>query len=87
MLSTDEAPAYKKIGYKQINGIESVWAVLKRMHYGTYHHFSRKHLARYVNECAFRLNEGNVRVDTIDRLASLCDMTIGKKLSYMDLIL
>lgn len=38
------------------NGIESVWASLKRAHKGTYHQWSRKHLHRYVNECGGRLN-------------------------------
>ncbi len=39
------------------NGIESVWAVLKRGVYGTFHHVSPKHLGRYVDEFTFRLNE------------------------------
>src|SRR4029077_13845092 len=41
------------------NGIESFWAVMKRGLHGVYHHASPKHLARYVDEFAFRLNEGN----------------------------
>jgi len=45
-------------GMAHTNGIESVWAVLKRGFYGTYHSFSRKHTAKYVDEFAFRLNEG-----------------------------
>ena len=48
-------------GMASTNGIESVWAVLKRSIIGTYHHVSLKHLHRYVNEVAFRLNEGNVK--------------------------
>lgn len=44
-------------GMAHTNGIESVWAVLKRGFYGTYHQFSRKHLQRYVDEFAYRLNE------------------------------
>ena len=64
------------------NGIESVWAVLKRGFNGTYHQWSVKHLARYVNEFAFRLNEGNVRRDTIDRLESIIRASVGKRLSY-----
>src|SRR5579864_7761098 len=42
------------------NGIESVFAVMKRGLYGVYHHASKKHLGRYVDEFSFRLNEGNV---------------------------
>ena len=49
-------------GMASTNGIESVWAVLKRSMIGTYHHVSLKHLPRYVNEAAFRLNEGESRI-------------------------
>jgi len=38
------------------NGIENFWSILKRMHYGTYHSMSQKHLQSYVDECAFRAN-------------------------------
>lgn len=38
------------------NGIESVWAVVKRMHMGTYHWMSVKHLHRYIRELAGRHN-------------------------------
>ena len=37
-------------GMASTNGIESVWALLKRGFYGTYHNFSQKHVDRYVNE-------------------------------------
>jgi len=57
------------------NGIESVFAVLKRGVYGTFHHVSPKHLNRYVDEFAFRLNEGNVARHTTQRLVSFVDAT------------
>ena len=57
-------------GMASTNGIESVWAVLKRMFYGTYHQFSRKHLQRYVDECTFRLNQGNCKIHVLDRMNS-----------------
>ena len=66
------------------NSIESVWAVLKRGVYGTYHHVSPKHLGRYVDEFAFRLNEGDVKRHTLRRLDSFVDGTTGKRLTYRD---
>lgn len=66
-------------------GIESVWAVLKRGLHGTYHHASKKHMARYVNEFTFRLNAGNVKQHTIHRLNALVDSTAGKRITYKDL--
>ncbi len=64
------------------NSIESVWALLKRGVHGVYHHTSRKHLGRYVNEFAFRLNDGNVKRHTLDRLDSFVRATAGKRITY-----
>ena len=69
-------------GMANTNSIESVWAVLKRGYNGVYHNFSVKHLARYISEFTFRLNEGNVRRDTIDRLESIIRASAGKRLTY-----
>src|SRR4051794_20409427 len=43
---------------------------MKRGILGVYHHASPKHLGRYVDEFAFRLNEGNVKLHTLTRLNS-----------------
>ena len=68
------------------NGMESVFAVLKRGLYGVYHHVSSKHLDRYVDEFSFRLNEGSVKNHTLTRLDSFVDGTAGKRLTYKGLI-
>jgi len=44
------------------------------------------HLGRYANEFAFRLNEGNVKRHTLERLESFATATAGKRLTYKDLI-
>lgn len=68
------------------NSIESVWALMKRGITGVYHHTSAKHLGRYVNEFAFRLNDGNVKRHTLARLDSFVDSMAGKRLTYKELI-
>jgi len=67
------------------NGVESVWAVMKRGVYGVYHHVSEKHLGRYVNEFTFRLNDGDVKRHTLDRLASLTTACFGAHITYQEL--
>lgn len=71
-------------GEASTNSIESVWAVLKRGIHGVYHQVSTKHLGRYVNEFAFRLNEGDVKRHTMERLNSFIDAVAGKRLTYKD---
>ncbi len=68
------------------NSIESVWALLKRGLHGVYHHASPKHLGRYVNEFTFRLNDGNVKRQTLDRLNSMITASVGRRITYQELI-
>jgi len=72
-------------GPAHTNGIESVWAVLKRGYYGVYHSMSGKHLRRYVDEFTFRLNEGNVKRHSLERLDSMIEAVSGKRLTYAGL--
>ena len=67
------------------NGIESVWAVMKRGLHGVYHHASEKHLHRYVDEFTFRLNDGDVKRHTLERLESLVSAAFGQHITYKEL--
>ena len=73
-------------GMVHTNGIESVWAILKRSITGTWHHVSIKHLQRYIDEATFRLNEGNCEVDTIDRITAVITRMGGKRVPYRELV-
>ena len=100
MVFTNEAPAYSRLkrpllwvvhGVKEFvngmihkNGMESVWAALKRGYIGTHHHVSFKHLPRYVNEFTGPLN---LRVlDTEDLMGTPVPSGVGRRLQIVDLI-
>lgn len=57
-------------GIAGTNSIESVWAGFKRGVYGTYHHLSKKHLQRYVNEFCFKLSNGGQSMSFLDAVCS-----------------
>jgi hypothetical protein len=78
------AGEYSRLGVST-NSIESVWAVMKRGLHGVYHHASKKHIARYVDEFTFRLNDGNVKRHTLDRLESFIRVTAGRRITYAEL--
>lgn len=69
-------------GMAGTNGVESIWALVKRGYYGIYHHFSVKHMQRYVDEVAYRLNEGNCKFHTMTRIDALIDRTDGVRITY-----
>ena len=96
VVFTDEARAYVGLrrphravshsarefvnGMAHTNGLESFWAALKRGYQGVYHHFSRKHLARYVTEFEWRHNARSL--DTADQMAEVVRGMSGKRLTY-----
>ena len=71
-------------GMAHTNGIESHWSMLKRGYNGVYHHFSPKHLPRYINEFSGRHNSRPL--DTADQMTGLVQKAEGKRLTYTDLI-
>lgn len=96
---TDEAPGYVGLpnheairhgvgeyvrGMAHTNGIESFWSMLKRGYIGTFHHFSEKHVQRYVSEFAGRHNVRDN--DTIAQMQSAFAGMVGKRLMYKDLV-
>ena len=64
-------------GEVHTNTIESVWSNLKRSIYGTYISVSIKHLQKYADETAFRLNEGNCKIKTVKRIETLITKMFG----------
>jgi transposase-like protein len=50
-----------------------------------YHQISKKHLAKYINEFTFRLNEGNVKRHSLERLDSMVTAIVGKRLTFAGL--
>jgi transposase-like protein len=70
-------------GDAHTNGIESFWALVKRSYVGTHHHYSKKHMPRYLTECAARIN--NKECDTEDVLAITVKNSAGKHLPYKEL--
>ena len=66
-------------GMAHTNGVESLWALLKRGYYGTYHSMSVKHLNRYVNEFCGRHNIR--KLDTTEQMARVATGMVGKRLT------
>ena len=67
------------------NRVGSVWSFPRRSPIGTAQHVSVKHLARF-NEAAFRLNDSNVVIDTLDRMKALFSRVGGKRLRCRNLV-
>lgn len=63
-----------------VNTAESVHALLKRGVMGTYHHWSKKHLHRYLAEFDFRWN--NRKVTDSERTLEAIKNVGGKRLMY-----
>lgn len=62
------------------NTAESFFALLKRGHYGIFHHLSKHHLPRYCNEFSFRWTKR--KVSDGHRMMAVLEKVEGRRLKY-----
>ena len=67
-------------GMAHTNSVESLWALLKRGYYGTYHKMSPQHLQRYVNEFVGRFNARHLGTET--QIEQIAKGLVGKDITY-----
>jgi transposase-like protein len=79
----DHAVAYVD-GRVHTNGLENFWSLLKRGVRGTYVSVEPFHLARYLDEQAFRFNER--KITDGERFDLAVRQIVGKRLTYEELI-
>ena len=65
------------------NGGKLFWTLLKRGCYGTFHSMSPKHIQRYADEFAGRLNTGH---DTMKLLGTTVRGLFGRRLPHKELV-
>jgi transposase-like protein len=56
---------YVRDGVIHTQTVDSFWALFKRGFHGIYHHMSRKHLQRYVDESTFRFNRRENKMESV----------------------
>ena len=98
LLYTDQNNAYDGLPNRQpmnhnrkqyvdgdihVNGVESFWALAKCGYHGIYHHWSKRHAQRNMDEFAGRLNMRPI--DTLEQMATMWLKAIGRYLSWCDL--
>jgi len=82
---SDEYVRYTPTGNAiHTNTAESYFSLLKRGHYGVYHHMSKQHLHRYCDEFSFRWDHRKVS-DSQRTEDALCGAA-GKRLTYKQMI-
>ena len=65
------------------NSLESFWSTLKRAYHGTYHHLSKKHLQRYMNEFAGR--HAIRDAGTLAQMEATTRGLVGRRITYREL--
>jgi len=73
------------VGDCHTNGIESFWALFKRGYHGVYHHMSKKHLQRYVEEYTYRFNRRKSEMQEVFS-GLVQSITESTRLPYKELI-
>jgi transposase-like protein len=70
-------------GFVHTNTIEGFFSIVKRSIYGTHHHVSQQHLARYLAERDFVYNNREkLGVNDAERMAKSLQGIVGKRLTY-----
>ena len=81
----DHAVEYVR-GRVHTNGLENFWSLLKRGIKGTYVSVEPFHLARYLDEQAFRYNNrDNKEIGDPGRFRAALAQIVGKRLTYDEL--
>lgn len=75
---------YVKDGVWHTNTIEGAFSMFDRMHVGTYHFISAKHMQAYCNECAYRYNTRTIKEP--QRFEDTVLKCSGVRLKYNNLI-
>ena len=70
-------------GFVHTNTIEGFFSIVKRSIYGTHHHISQQHLARYLAERDFVYNNREkLGVNDAERMTKSVQGILGKRLTY-----
>ena len=68
------------------HGIDSLCSALKWGFHGTALLFNKNYIDRFFDEFLFRLNGGNLKSHTMERIDALFDKANGNRLNYQELI-
>ncbi|MXX91152.1 MAG: IS1595 family transposase [Boseongicola sp. SB0675_bin_26] len=71
-------------GMAHANGIESLWSMVAHSYRGTFQHFSKRHMHRYIAEFTARHNFR--KADTMTQIELIAERGKGKRLRYEDLV-
>ncbi len=69
------------------NGVESFWAILRRVYMGIYHYMIPEHLHRYINEFSFRHNfrHNTANDGTMASIEKTIEYIANRRLTYKEL--